>query len=667
MKLIITSITLLSLLFSFPVFVLSQDKEITLEPVVITATRDTQEIRKIPANVTVITSEQIEKSNALNTVDLLRNEMGIIVRDWTGSGKTVTLDIRGFGETGPLNTLVLVDGRRVNEIDLSGVDWTQIPLDQIERIEIVRGPGSVLYGDNAVGGVINIITKKPLKPFSMKGEITLGSYHFNKENASIEGKWKDLSAMINATYKGTEGYRDNSFFRGKDLGGKIIYDLNENLIFNLNTNIHKDNYGMPGAVPYDIYKIYRRYTKNPNDKAETEDNFILFGSKLKLGKFGRFEVDLSYRDRHSYSSFYYFSPFFSSIYNLKIDTITQGVTPKYILEMPLWKFNNKLILGVDLYKSEYELDSKNISSFFGITTIDIQKNDVTKKSAGPYFLNELSILDDLILSFGLRNERVTYDAFQKPSLLKYKKKDNEYAWNLGLDYLFSKQSSAFFSVKRSFRFPVVEELFQFYPTLVTNYSLKPQRGYHYETGMRHIFNQQIEGNITFFWSDIKNEIFYNPYTSSNENYSKTRRNGIETGTSIKLYPWLKIWANYTYIKPILKGMDFSGNDIPGVPRHKVSIGGDFDLGKGFLLNTNLNIIGSRYFIADWANQAERLDGYYTWDAKLSYSWKGFKGYIGINNITNRKYAEYGALNWLGQPNFYPSPERNFFGGISYIF
>jgi iron complex outermembrane receptor protein len=185
--------------------------------------------------------------------------------------------------------------------------------------------------------------------------------------------------------------------------------------------------------------------------------------------------------------------------------------------------------------------------------------------------------------------------------------------------------------------------------------------------MRHIFNQQIEGNITFFWSDIKNEIFYNPYTISNENYSKTRRNGIETGTSIKLSPWLKIWANYTYIKPILKGMDFSGNDIPGVPRHKVSIGGDFDLGKGFLLNTNLNIIGSRYFIADWANQAERLDGYYTWDAKLSYSWKGFKGYIGINNITNRKYAEYGALNWLGQPNFYPSPERNFFGGISYIF
>ena len=98
------------------------------------------------------------------------------------------MDIRGFGETGPLNTLVLVDGRRVNEIDLSGVDWTQIPLDQVERIEIVRGSGSVLYGDNAVGGVINIITKKPEKPLSARVEGVIGSYH--SEQRECFGKWK---------------------------------------------------------------------------------------------------------------------------------------------------------------------------------------------------------------------------------------------------------------------------------------------------------------------------------------------------------------------------------------------------------------------------------------------------------------------------------------------
>lgn len=123
-----------------------------LQEVVVTATRQEEEIRKIPANVTVITEEDIENSNAKNVADLLRSEEGIVVRDLLGNGKNAQVDMRGFGETGPFNTLVMVDGRRVNEIDLSGVDWTQIPLDQIQRIEIVRGTGTVLYGDNAVGG-----------------------------------------------------------------------------------------------------------------------------------------------------------------------------------------------------------------------------------------------------------------------------------------------------------------------------------------------------------------------------------------------------------------------------------------------------------------------------------------------------------------------------------
>ncbi len=123
--------------------------------------------------------------------------------------------------------------------------------------------------------------------------------------------------------------------------------------------------------------------------------------------------------------------------------------------------------------------------------------------------------------------------------------------------------------------------------------------------------------------------------------------------------------------PASAGDAFSGNDIPSVPRHKGSMGADLRFGKGilegFLFNLRGNIIGPRHFISDWANQVERLDGYYTLDAKLSYSWKGLKAFVGVNNITNQKYAEYGVLNFLKQPNYYPSPERNFFGGISYTF
>ena len=149
MKKVISTVVVL-LLSSFSLQVLAQEipetkeeeKEVILEEVVVTATRDKREIRKVPANITVVTREDIQNSNAQTVADALRSEVGLVVRDFLGNGKSASVDLRGFGETASGNTLVLIDGRRVNEIDLSGVDWLQIPLDQVERIEVVRGAGS---------------------------------------------------------------------------------------------------------------------------------------------------------------------------------------------------------------------------------------------------------------------------------------------------------------------------------------------------------------------------------------------------------------------------------------------------------------------------------------------------------------------------------------------
>jgi iron complex outermembrane receptor protein len=651
-----------SLLVLLPFYLFAQEKEVTLEKVVVTATRDEQEIRKIPANVTVITREEIERSNAKTTVDVLRDEVGVVVRDLLGTGKAAQIDIRGFGETGPLNTLVLVDGRRVNEIDLSGVDWTQIPIDQVERIEILRGPGSVLYGDNAVGGVINIITKKPDKLFSAKGEAIRGSYLYHKESGSVSGKWGPFSAILHAGYSSTEGYRENGFLRYKDVGGKFIYDINENISLNFNGNFHRDDTGLPGALLKSTYKLDRRSPRNPYDKSETDDSFGNLGVKAKLWDFGRIETDLSYRHREVTDFFYSFS------YQSKRNVNTWGVTPRYILEKPFWKFPNKLTVGLDFYTSELDVFSE--AAFSGPN-----RSEITKTSTGIYLLDEFSILKNLILSMGYRNEWVTFKLAQDVPNSKDRARNWEPAWNIGLDYLFAKTSSVFISLKRSFRFPTTDELVQYIIDPFTwqvidvraNPNLKPQTGYHYEAGVRHAFTDQIEANLTLFWADLHNEIFYNPYTGENKNYPKTRRQGIEIGAKVKPLPWLMVWGNYSYTRPILRGDSFSGNDIPSVPRHKGTLGADFDIIKGFLFATRLNIIGSRYFISDWANQVERLDGYYSLDAKLSYSWKGLKAFVGVNNLTNRKYAEYGVLDFFGRPNFYPSPERNFFGGVSYTF
>ena len=649
----------------FPLYLLAQEKEVTLGQVVVTATRDEEEIRKIPANVTVVTKEEIQKSNAQNVVDLLRNEVGVEVRDDFGNGKSASVDIRGFGETGLLNTLVLVDGRRVNETDLSGVDWSQIPLDQVERIEIVRGSASVLYGDNAAGGVINIITKRPEKTFSAKAETVGGSYGYNKEGGSVSGKWGPLSAILNTSNSATDGYRENGYLRAHDVGGKVIYDLNEDISFNLNGSFHQDVQGLPGALPKDIYEVHRRATLAPDDNARTHDWYLDLTTKAKLWDFGRFQMDLSYRDRNLRDFFR--SDSFDDTRNLT----TWGVTPRYILEKPLWILPNKLTLGLDFYYSD--------SDVFSESSFESNRVEVTKQSTGVYLLDELSLLKNLILSAGYRQEWVNYDLFQDLPRGKDKMNDSEPAWNVSLDYLFDKKSSVFASVKRSFRFPVSDELIQFFPTFQVNPNMKPQTGYQYEAGVRHAFTDQIEANLTLFWIENRDEIFFNPYTYTNENFPKTRRQGIELGTKVRPLQWLTFWGNYSYIKPSLQEKPYAGNDIPGVPRHKGSIGTDVDFGKlvdfgkgfdfvkGFQLSSKATIIGSRHFISDWANQVERLTGYYTWDAKLSYTWKGLKAFVGVNNLTNQKYSEFGVVNAAGAEFFYPSPTRNFIGGLSYTF
>jgi iron complex outermembrane receptor protein len=657
--LIILSLTTF-ILIPFPLS--SQEKDITLEEVVVTATRDIQEMRKVPANVTAITKEEIQQSNSQTVIDLIRNEAGVVVRDFYGTGKSASVDIRGFGETGPLNTLVLVDGRRVNEIDLSGTDWTQIPLDQVERIEIVRGSGSVLYGDNAVGGVINIITKKPDKPISVNAEVVRGSYLYHKESGSLSGKWGPLSAILNASYHSTDGYRENGYLRTKDVGGKLFFDMNEAIRFNFSGGFHKDDAGLPGGLDKTHYEQDRQTTVSPNNKTSTQDGYGALGIKAALWDWGRIEADLSYRQREGENFFDYPDYFYTYLDKRRLTTL--GITPKYLLDKPLWKFPNKLTLGFDFYKSDVEVDAETV--FFGFPSY--YRTEISKRSAGLYVLDEFSILTNLILSVGYRHEWVTYSLSQKMPSAEDKARYQEPAYHLSLDYLFGKKSSTFFSFKRSFRFPVSDELILVYPTFKVNPLMKPQTGYHYEVGVRHSFTDRIEANLTLFWIDLQNEIFFNPSTFNNENYIRTRRQGIETGIKMKPFEWLSLWGNYSYTRPLLRGDSFSGNDIPGVPRHKGAIGTDIYPGKGFLINVKANLVGPRYFISDWNNQGGQLNRYYTLDTKLSYSWKGLKAFVGINNLTNQKYVEWAVTNATGTNQlYYPSPERNFFGGISYTY
>ena len=151
-----------------------------MEEVVVTATGLAEEVRKVARNVTIVTAEDIAQSPSNYVPDLLSREANVNLQSFYGTDKRAVVDIRGMGQTTTSNVLVMVDGFRMNSPDLAGPDFSSVPIDEIERIEIIRGAGSVIYGSGAVGGVVNIITKRGGKKATARAYGSYGSYRTSR-------------------------------------------------------------------------------------------------------------------------------------------------------------------------------------------------------------------------------------------------------------------------------------------------------------------------------------------------------------------------------------------------------------------------------------------------------------------------------------------------------
>jgi iron complex outermembrane receptor protein len=659
----------------------AEKEAVEMEEVVVTATRDSEEARKVPYNVSVITEEDITRSNAQNVSDVLRTVPGVLVSDLMANRKSITVDIRGFGETGPLNTLVLVDGRRVNQIDLSGTDWAQIPLEQVERIEVIRGGGSVLYGDNAVGGVVNIITKKGKGKPSVQAEAVGGSYGLNIQRASSRGALGDFRYEVYARRENTRGFRDNGYYEGKDFGGSVGYDLGDILKIDFTTNYHDDRFGMPGALTeQDLLTMDRDDTTHPDDKGETKDWSVELAPAFDLKQWGKFSMGFAYRKRETESkSYYYTGPATRQWGTLTNDIPTFSVNPQWVLEKDIKGFHNKLIAGLDYYHA----DSKNkyYDTGMGDPARNFLSSDtgVQRDAWALYFHDDFTILQKLIFSCGYRYEQVnndfegsSYDSFSG-TWASFAGTSTYYlhAWDVGLTYLFLENSKVYGRISPSYRYPTIDEYFSSWSGL--NTLLKPQEGITYEVGVDHYFTKAIRSGLALYWMELENEIYYNPLGGpfafgANENYDKTRHWGIEFSAEAKPWEWLKLWANYTYTEAKIRGGQYSGNDVPGVPHHKVNFGIGVAPLEGLAIDIWANYVGERRFIGDQPNIFPKLDDYITANAKVAYTWRFITAFVGVNNIFNEKYSEYGAYSWFrSQLAYYPSPGVNFLGGLSVKF
>ncbi|MGA1869883.1 MAG: TonB-dependent receptor [bacterium] len=625
-----------------------------LGEVVITATRIEDPIKKIPKNVTVITHEDIEKAPSTTMVDMLAKETNITLRSYSGQDKGASVDIRGMGDTMVSSVIVMEDGFKLNPPDMAGPDFASIPLTQIKRIEILRGAGSVLYGDGAVGGVINIITKKGDTLSQGLLKIHYGGYESSDTQISYQGHTRKFHGAFNAGYSDSEGYRDNGFLRKGDIGGRFSVDLSSSLIFSYSHSFHQDKYGLPGPVSSEnIDSDERRIeTDRPEDFGEVTDHRMMGGIQIDFGKEGVLNLHSGYRTRDNEYLIGY-TPLRSR--EEQIDTINEdslifdcGYEKRYNVANKEQRFQG----GLDYFRSTYRRDE--------ISKESQKKSRV--KDWGIFFLNQWSLAHDLTLHGGYRYNRHEVD-FSDYQFGNEEESINprwiHHVYDVGIVYDGLPSTTFFASYSTSFRCPNVDELAE------RDEDLSPQKGSHMECGIRWKAGKGAELSGTIFRIKTKDEIYYSEDPDTNEqinrNYDDTTiRVGIET--DFRVYPtdFLSLWGNFSYTEARFEG---ENTYVPLVPKTKATLGGEWYIIPQLSLCMTGTHVGTRFDGNDVTNTMyDKLEAYNVVDTKLIYRRKRLKFYAGVNNIFNKKY-----VTSAYSENYYPMPTGNLYAGMELIF
>ena len=664
------------------------------EEVVVTATRFPERIVDAPVNVTVITAQDIRSSPARTVPDLLAEQAGITLHDLYGNNAaSAFVDLRGFGATGGQNTLILVDGRRVADIDLSGVQWSAVPLAAIERIEIVRGSGSVLYGDGATGGVINIITKSP---FALPNGVTVGgragSYATTEVHAGANYSGGRTGINAGASNFESEGYRANNHNRQATAQVDMRW-LTAAGSVDLKLGADRQGIRLPGArtvqpsAGLNELATDRRGTSTPLDYAQRDGNRASVDWH-HAGALGQFTLGFGWRDKtqRSYFDFGGFPDF------RVIDLDVRAFTPRMQIAHGFLGSVSTLVAGLDWYRWEYRLRRSNSPANSGrpINSVAaVQENEAF------YLHNTARYGERLTVTAGARVERFALDASDGfdpaapggafgSGALAGSQRESEHAYEAGVRYQLDRASALIGKLGRSYRFATVDEIYETSPLFQNQFQfLKPQTARDYEIG----YEARARGGwlrATLFQIDIDDEIHLDPFTTGvgNTNLPPSRRRGAELEARWPLHRALAATLAYSYTEAkfrdgVLPGGAFTsqniaiaGKDVPLVPRHKVRFGASWVIDGGTRLNAALNYVSRQFMDNDEGNTlGVTIPSYTVVDLKLAHERGPLRIAAAVNNVTNQKYYNYAVRSQFvsDRYNAYPLPERNYTLTLEYAF
>lgn len=663
MKLFARSFAAVAALYSVAVFAQSTSEPPAGDEVVVTATRFEDPERDAPIGVRIIDRAAIDRSGVTTLSDLLSLEPGFSVRNLDGRPDN-QLDLGGFGITGDQNTLILVDGERISEIDVSSARLSTIPLSTVERVEIVQGSGAVLYGGGATGGVINIITRSP-KPGDRNASIFggVGSYdtYDARLGASVASQYVGLS--VDGDYYTSDNYRENNAIRQQSANA-TLRTMSSPVQLVLKVATDDQDLRLPGKRTAAQLVTDRRGTDTPDDYASQRGNRAglnisgpLAGADLAL--------DVTYRNRTNKTN----SP--SQFFFVDASSDVYSVSPRVKVPHRVFGMDNTLVAGVDWEQWSY-ISNAAFSPDFSTSTFSAV--DMQRYTTAGYVQYGAALTQSTRLTLGGRIQNTATDLSDSVALTAQSQSREVRAYEISLRQGLLEGLSVWGKIGQSFRFATVDEE-QF---TLSGGLLEPQRSHDQQLGIEYQ-TRRTRLQAMLFRSDVTDEIAFAPFTGfcCNTNLPPTLHRGLQLDGSERLTSWLQVSANYTYTKAefrsgVFSGVDVTGNDMPLIPRHKANVGLLLEPLPGLWFKAEYQYVGTQHFDNDQTNRAPFLmPAYRIVNLSVGYERDAWRFEVIVRNLLNAEYFTYGVVSaatpFSGNYNALPAPEQSVFGSVQYRF
>lgn len=642
-----------------PVPVAAQD-----DAIVVTATRFADTRRNLAVGVTVVTAEDIRASASSNLAEILAQSGLLHIRDNAGSPNQ-QLDLRGFGVTGSENTLVLVDGVRLSENEITAPQLSSIPLEAIERIEVLRGAGSVLYGSGAAGGTVNIITRRPKAGETRAyGVGRFGGYGTQEFRAGWSSQGESVGLSLMLSDEDTKGYRRNNRFQQTNLAGAL--EARARLAAGeargwLRFGFDDQHQGLPGALSEVQIAADRRQSLNTADYGERNGGHVVLGGSVRAGRH-EFTADLAYRKKHA-DAFLFNNTFF-------VDTKADywAFTPRARFGLEAFGRAHELVLGLDLDRWDYRTASAASPATIGAP---FSRRTGTQTNRALYGQLSLWLSDATRLVLGARSQRNEDRLTEEVFPLDDRREANTLrAHELALRHRFAGGWSAYGKLNRSFRLGTFDDNACFFPPCNATL-LRPQTSDARELGVE-FERRALRARAGFYDMKIDREIYFSPLTFTTLNLSPTRRRGLELEAGWRALEALELRAALAlqearFRSGVYGGTDVTGNEVPLVPRTLFTAGASWTIGEGSRLNANLRHVGRQRFDNDQANTfPRRMPAYALLDLKLEHRIGRVHLAFEVRNLLDEKYFSYAIRNAAGTTfNAFPAPGRAAFVSLAY--